>query len=59
MYRNGAGVPADFVLAYIWLNLARAVDSPGAAQSLDLVEKKMTPEQIAEGQRQRARLPVS
>ena len=35
----------------MWLNLARAGGSTDAAQNLDRIEKEMTPEQIAEGQR--------
>ena len=57
MYANGEGVPQDYVLAYMWLNLAAAqggVSWPeGYAPSYrrDVVAKSMTREQIAEAQK--------
>ena len=55
MYDKGHGVPQDFVLAYKWLNLA-AARSPKRERDFFLrlrnaVASKMSPEQIAEGQR--------
>jgi S1-C subfamily serine protease len=47
---EGAGVPRDFVEAYKWYNLAAAQIGVAALQRDDL-QKRMTPEQIAEGQR--------
>ena len=51
MYFAGKGLPADSVRAYMWLNLARVGGSKQAAYNLGVLEKMMTPEQIAEGQR--------
>lgn len=48
-YLTGAGVPRDYVFAYKWLNLANAGGADPAL--LDNLEKKISPEQIAEGQR--------
>ena len=54
MYYFGYGVPQDYVRAYMWLNLA-AADSIGVALKFtdmrDEVARRMTPAQIAEGQR--------
>jgi uncharacterized protein len=55
MYDKGHGVPQDFILAYKWLNLAAARSSKhGRDYFLRLrnaVASKMSPAQIAEGQR--------
>jgi TPR repeat protein len=51
MYRLGEGVPQDNVLAYMWANLAAAQGAGGAQELKDLLEERMTREQIAEGQR--------
>jgi hypothetical protein len=55
MYDKGHGVPQDFILAYKWLNLA-AARSPRRERDYfirlrNAVASKMSPEQIAEGQR--------
>ena len=55
MYDKGHGVPQDFVLAYKWLNLA-AARAPKHERDYflrlrDAVASKMSPAQIAEGQR--------
>jgi hypothetical protein len=55
MYDKGHGVPQDFVLAYKWLNLA-ATRAPKRERDFFLrlrnaVASKMSPAQIAEGQR--------
>jgi uncharacterized protein len=55
MYDKGHGVPQDFILAYKWLNLA-AARSPKHERDFFLrlrnaVASKMSPAQIAEGQR--------
>jgi hypothetical protein len=54
-YANGFGVPKDYcdgcVQAYMWYNLAAAQGQPESANNLALLEKKMTPGQIAEAQR--------
>ena len=52
-YDRGTGVPTDYVLAYMWFNLARAqgYNPPPVREAMEALEKKMTPEQIAEGQK--------
>ena len=55
LYGKGSGVPQDYVRAYMWFNLA-AANSTGKQQKLstdvrDLTARRMTPAQIAEGQR--------
>src|SRR6202035_4923064 len=49
-YRDGTGVPKDYVQAYLWLNLAAAAGDSGAAKRRDDLEKLMTPERIGEAQ---------
>ena len=51
MYANGEGVPEDDVLAYMWFNVAAAQGYEGAQGNKDLLEERMTREQIAEAQR--------
>lgn len=51
MYEKGFGVPADFVLAHMWFNLARAQGLAAARDRMEALETKMTGEQIAEAQR--------
>ena len=51
MYARGFGVPADNVLAYMWVNLAAAQGILNSRQSRDLLAERITREQIAEGQR--------
>ena len=58
MYANGGGVPQDYILAHMWLNLAasRFPASEGEKRDMcvrnrDRVASLMTPYQIAEAQR--------
>ena len=51
MYYNGQGVPPDYVMAYMWYNLAAAQGDEGAITLRSVLEKKMTPEQIAVAKR--------
>ena len=51
MYEEGTGVPQDDVMAYMWWNLAAAQGNAVAKGNKERVEKKMTRQQIAEGQR--------
>jgi len=53
-YKNGFGVTKDYVEACKWLNLAAAQGNETARKHRDALEKKMSPDQIAEG-RKRAR----
>jgi len=58
MYAKGRGVPQDYTLAYMWLNLAAARYPASEAERRnqavthrDMTAAKMTPAQIAEAQR--------
>jgi len=51
MYAKGKGVPQNFVLAHMWMNLARAQGNEWASRWVEILENKMTKEQIAEAQR--------
>ena len=58
MYANGEGVLKDMVFAHMWLNIAGANGSDSAPENRDIVESRMTSEQIAEAT-QRARVCMS
>ncbi len=45
------GMPKDYVLAHRWLNLAEAKGVQEAVKMRDLLEKNMTPAQLAQAQR--------
>ena len=51
MYYSGEGAPKDVIRAYAWINLAAAQGHERASKLRSLLEKIMTPAQIAEGQR--------
>jgi len=51
MYRNGRGVPKDYVQAHMWFNLAASNAHDKAVEDRDRVAARMTPVQIAEAQR--------
>jgi len=55
MYSNGEGVPQDDVEAYKWFNLATAYadasEQKQYAEARDVVSKRLTPQQRAEGQK--------
>ncbi len=51
LYSQGQGVPKDYVLAHMWLNLAEAKGVKATVKMRDLLEKNMTPAQLAEAQR--------
>jgi TPR repeat protein len=56
MYRQGQGVPQDYVQAHKWYNLAATIYTNtevhrDAAKARDSLAKRMTPAQIAEAQR--------
>ena len=61
LYATGHGVPQDYVLAYMWLNLAAAQgelpwtdaqdNKMHVSRDRDNVAAQMTPDQIAEAQR--------
>ena len=50
-YTNGEGVAKDYVEAYKWRLLAARHGEEQARKEMTLLENKMTPEQIAEGQK--------
>lgn len=50
LYRDGIGVPKDYVQAYMWLNLAAATGDDVAVNRRNDLERLMTPERIAEAQ---------
>jgi hypothetical protein len=51
MYSAGSGVGVDYVLAYKWWSLAAASGNTGDKKYFKIVEKGMTPFQIAEAQK--------
>ena len=51
MYAEGEGLPKDYVLAHMWMNLAAAKGVQEAVKGRDLLEILMTPAQLAEAQR--------
>ena len=51
MYAEGEGLPKDYVLAHMWMNLAVAKGVQEAVKGRDLLEKNMTPAQIGRAQR--------
>jgi TPR repeat protein len=50
-YDSGTGVPKDCVVAYKWILLAGGQGYELAKKGIDLMEARMTREQIAEGQK--------
>ena len=51
MYANGLGVPQDYVSAHMWMNLSGSNGNKNAIENRDIIEKRMTPQQIEEAQR--------
>ena len=51
MYEDGRGVVQDFVTAYVWYALAAARGEEMARVNRDLLMRRLTPEQLAAGQR--------
>lgn len=52
-YYAGEGVGQDYLEAYVWWSLAAATDED-AARKRAILEKKMTPQQIADAQKRTA-----
>ena len=50
MYGHGEGVPEDLVSAHMWYTLAARQGNETARRNRDIVEQRMTREQIAEAQ---------
>ncbi len=53
-YFKGEGVPEDYIEAYKWFNLAGSQGDKNCTRMRELMAEKMTPSQIAEGQRRAA-----
>jgi hypothetical protein len=51
MYGDGDGVPQDDVLAYMWFTVSGAQGHGSAQESKDIIEGRMTREQIADAER--------
>ena len=51
MYYKGQGLPQNYIQAYMWASLAAGQGYELAAKGLEILEKEMTPAQIAEAQR--------
>jgi TPR repeat protein len=51
MYGKGQGVTRDYETAYIWLARAAAQGYEDAPKALKIVEKTLTPEQLARAQK--------
>jgi len=47
-YARGEGVPADYIKAYGWMSLANAQEYDGAEESMTILKKSLTPEQLVE-----------
>jgi TPR repeat protein len=50
-YEKGLGVHQDFVLGYLWYNLSAGGGLTSAKTARDGMSQRMTPAQIAEGQK--------
>ncbi|MFP6637844.1 MAG: tetratricopeptide repeat protein [Nitrospinaceae bacterium] len=50
-YAEGQGVPQDYVSAHMWFNLSGSNGDKDAVEKRNIVEKKMTKDQISEAQR--------
>jgi len=48
---NPNGVPHDYVIAHMWLNLSAAQGYGNAIINLHIIASRMIPEQIAEAQK--------
>lgn len=51
MYRDGQGVPINFVKSYAWLSLASAQNQEKFSKLLSIIKPKMTPAQIAKAKK--------
>jgi len=52
MYYRGEGVPQNYIEGYVWSSVASAKNAKDANQQLAFIRSKMTPEQIAEAEKQ-------
>jgi TPR repeat protein len=51
MYLKGSGTLQDYCKAHMWFNLAASQDYKKAADQLETLTTRMTPEQLAEAQK--------
>ena len=51
LYENGQGVPKDVAAAYMWLNLAATGGNKEYGELRNLLEKRMTGEQLVKGRK--------
>jgi TPR repeat protein len=51
MYETGDGVQQDYVQAHVWYNLSTAQGWGAAAENRTMLERAMTPDQVAEAQK--------
>jgi uncharacterized protein len=51
MYQTGYGVQQDYVQAHMWYNLSAAQGWGAAAENRTMLERAMTPAQVAEAQK--------
>lgn len=51
MYADGIGVPANDIIAYSYLSAAAALNNQDARNNLLILKKRMTSDQVAEGQK--------
>ena len=52
IYREGKGIKQDYVQAHKWYNIAGANEYEDGPKNRDIIEKQMTPVQIAEAQKE-------
>ncbi len=50
LHARGLGTPEDFVLGYVWLNMAAASGLAAAAEKRDALLARLTPGQVAEAE---------
>jgi uncharacterized protein len=51
MYANGQGITRNYINAYKWWILAESQGHNDAKQNLQIIERRMTRDQIAESQK--------
>jgi hypothetical protein len=51
LYMEGIGVEKDYVMAYRWFMDSKMAGEITAEKSLEELEQRMTPQQLAEGKR--------
>jgi uncharacterized protein len=54
MFSEGQGATRNYIEAYVWFSRSAAQGNERAKSNLDIIEKRMTPTQIAEAQKRAA-----